>query len=141
MATTEGVKYDEGKARIDLIPPELLIALGEVLQHGAAKYGERNWEKGMNWGRCYAAAMRHLLAWSMGEEIDAESGLPHLAHAATNVAFLYAFASREVGADDRAPFFKTRGVKPEVPELAPMIPTAITKPVLAGGPVPPLETK
>jgi hypothetical protein len=102
----EGVKYDKDKPRLDLIPPELLLRMGEVLGHGASKYGERNWEAGMLWGRVYGATLRHLMAWASGEEKDPETGLPHLAHAATNIAFLLAYDERCLGTDDRAPYFK-----------------------------------
>jgi hypothetical protein len=98
---SEGIKHDHEKPRLDLIPPELLIELGYVMAAGAEKYDERNWEKGMAWGRPYAACLRHLLAWHMGEDDDQETGLPHLAHAAANVAFLIAFTQRGTGRDDR----------------------------------------
>lgn len=35
-----------------------------------------------------AAAMRHLAAWRDGEQLDEESGLPHLAHALCCIVFL-----------------------------------------------------
>ena len=98
---TEGVKHDEGKARYDLIPPEIEEAIAMVLSFGAAKYGERNWEKGMRWGRPYAAMRRHMAAWWKGEERDAESGMPHTWHAACCLAFIVAFEARGSGTDDR----------------------------------------
>lgn len=98
-----GVKYDRDKPRLDLVPPEVVIALGTVLTYGAAKYADNNWRKnnGMRWGRVYAAMQRHLLAWHGGEDVDPESGLPHLNHALTNLAFLIAFAHEGIGEDDR----------------------------------------
>jgi len=98
---TEGIKYDAGKARYDLIPPEIEEAIAMVLTFGAAKYGERNWEKGMHWGRPYAAMRRHMAAWWKGEERDAESGMPHTWHAACCLAFIVAFEARGMGTDDR----------------------------------------
>lgn len=95
-------KHDANKPRYDLIPPEAIGAVTQVLTMGAAKYGDRNWEKGMSWGRCFAACMRHLWAWWRGESKDPESGLSHLAHAACNVFFLLAYETRSVGDDDRA---------------------------------------
>tara|TARA_R110000868_G_scaffold384978_1_gene652681 strand:- start:357 stop:824 length:468 start_codon:yes stop_codon:yes gene_type:complete len=98
----EGVKHDEGKARYDLIPPELEEAIAMVLSFGAAKYGDaRNWEKGMRWGRPYAAMRRHMAAWWKGEDRDAESGMPHTWHAASCLAFIVAFEARGSGTDDR----------------------------------------
>lgn len=98
---TEGRKDDQSKPRMDLIPPEALLALGNVLGMGAAKYGGRNWEQGMAWGRPHAALMRHLLAWWSGEDTDPESGLSHLHHVLTNAAFLVAYEARGIGTDDR----------------------------------------
>ena len=57
----EGIKHDGGKARMDLLPPELLFGVSEILGFGAAKYGDRNWERGMAWSRVFAALMRHLI--------------------------------------------------------------------------------
>lgn len=98
-----GVKYDADKPRLDLIPPEVVLALGVVLTYGAAKYRDNNWRAngGMRWGRVYAAMQRHLLAWQSGEDLDPESGLPHLAHALTNLTFLLSFAHHGMGVDDR----------------------------------------
>lgn len=98
---TEGVKYDAGKARYDLLPPEFLEATAQVLTFGANKYGERNWELGMNWGRPFAALMRHMWAWWKGEKADPETGMSHLWHAACCLAFLIAFEARGTGTDDR----------------------------------------
>ena len=38
--TTEGIKYDDGKNRLELIPPEAIWGLGEVLTFGAKKYSK-----------------------------------------------------------------------------------------------------
>ena len=55
----------------------------------------------MSWGRVFAALMRHMWAWWRGEVNDPETGMSHLWHAATNIAFLLAFEARKVGVDDR----------------------------------------
>jgi len=80
-----GLKYDADKLRLDLIPPEIIQMLGEVFTYGGKKYGEGNWEKGLSEDRLIGAARRHELAFAKGEEIDQDSGLPHLAHAAWNL--------------------------------------------------------
>lgn len=76
-----GVKHDGGKTRLDLIPSEPLRAAGDVFAFGAEKYGERNWESGIAFGRLYGALQRHLTAFWDGNDIDDESGLHHLGHA------------------------------------------------------------
>ena len=99
--TTGGVKFDGDKLRFDLIPPEALEELARVLTFGAKKYSDRNWEKGMNWGRMFGAASRHLWAWWRGEHTDKETGFSHLAHALCCVAMLVTYERRKIGTDDR----------------------------------------
>jgi len=98
---TEGVKFDTDKPRMDLIPPEAMVALAQVLTFGAAKYSARNWELGMDWGRPYAAMLRHLMAWWGGEDKDPETGMSHMWHALCCAAFLVSFEERGIGKDDR----------------------------------------
>lgn len=84
-----GVKYDDGKNRLDLVEPEFIEGIGEILTFGAGKYGPNSWqnvEDGCN--RYYAAALRHLLAYRKGEKTDPESGKSHLYHVACNMMFL-----------------------------------------------------
>ena len=101
VVTTEGIKFDSGKLRMDLVPTEAINALAAILAAGAVKYGEHNWRKGMDWSRVYGAAQRHLLAFWGGDDIDEESGMPHLWHALTNLAFLVSYQAMSVGRDDR----------------------------------------
>lgn len=86
----EFIKFDGDKLRYDLIPPSATKALAEVLTFGARKYKPNNWrnvpQEELN--RYVAAAMRHFEAHRSGEYFDADSGLPHLAHCLTNIAFL-----------------------------------------------------
>ena len=96
-----GVKFDAGKPRLDLIPFDALNDIGLVLDYGAKKYGERNWERGMSWGHCFGALLRHLGAYWAGEDLDVESKLPHLAHAGCCLLFLSAYRIRKAGTDDR----------------------------------------
>lgn len=101
ISEPEGVKHDEGKLDLTLIPPALLEETARVLMHGAAKYDRHNWTKVPDAEHRYAAALlRHVLAWQRGEILDPETGLHHLAHAACSIAFLLAFAQagRETGA-------------------------------------------
>lgn len=96
-----GVKADQDKLPLHLIPPELIFSLGKVLQFGANKYAERNWERGMSWSRVFSALQRHLWAWQAGEPCDQETGFSHLEHAACCIAFLVTYEQRGVGLDDR----------------------------------------
>lgn len=101
MTEQTGVKHDQDKPRYDLIPPEIEEAIAQVLTFGANKYGDRNWEHGMDWGRVYAAMRRHTGAWWSGQDNDPETGMSHLHHAACCIAFLVAFEKRGIGYDDR----------------------------------------
>lgn len=86
----KGMKFDSGKLRYSLVPPETTRALAQVLTFGAQKYAPNNWQLVEDGETRYLDALyRHLEAYRLGEEIDQESGLPHLSHALTNVAFLH----------------------------------------------------
>lgn len=98
---SEGHKADDGKLPWHLLPPDALEEIVEVLEFGANKYGDRNWEKGMAWNRPFAALMRHMWAWWRGETYDHETGLSHLAHAGCCILFLLAYERRGVGVDNR----------------------------------------
>lgn len=97
-------KGDRDKSRIDLIDPCFIFQMGEVMAAGAAKYGDRNWEAGTDWGRYYAAAQRHLNAWwgPVMDDIDDETRQSHLIHAACCIMILYAYQRSAVGNDDRS---------------------------------------
>lgn len=85
----EGRKDDNGKARWDLMPMELLDDIANVLGNGAKRYGENNWQTVENGHeRYFAALMRHITRYRLGQQIDPESGYSHLAHAACNLLFL-----------------------------------------------------
>jgi len=57
----------EAKPRLDLISPFFMWRLGKHLQAGAAKYAERNWEKGIPNSRYHAGIMRHMNQWYEGQ--------------------------------------------------------------------------
>lgn len=94
-------KFDDGKDPWHLVPWDAVKGIVKVLGFGARKYSERNWEKGMDWSRCYGALTRHLTAWWQGEDKDSETGYSHLWHAGCSLFFLIAYEERGVGKDDR----------------------------------------
>jgi len=96
-----GVKFDEGKPSVSLIPPTAILEEAKVMGYGAGKYGRNNWLKGMAWSRLASAAFRHLLAWELGEENDQETGISHLAHVRCCVAMLMWYQEKSLGTDDR----------------------------------------
>ncbi len=94
-------KKEEGKPAVELVNPQFIMDVGTVLAFGAKKYAPNNWRKGLPWTKTLGATMRHLLFWSMGEDTDKESGLPHLSHAATNIMFLMEWKNTHPDMDDR----------------------------------------
>lgn len=93
--TAPGTKHDAGKPRPGLIPGTALLAMGRVLAFGAAKYSVNGWQHVPDARARYTdALLRHLALWLDGEVTDAESGLSHLSHVATNAAFLIWFESQ-----------------------------------------------
>lgn len=88
-----GVKADGGKPEMDLIPPAFLEQTAAVLTYGAHKYAANNWMK-VERRRYVAALMRHLCRELRDPKgIDDESGFPHTAHIAANIAII-------IGLDD-----------------------------------------
>lgn len=97
-----GLRYNAGKLPYHLLPDDAIQEVVRVLQKGAEKYAERNWQNGLKWdSECASSLQRHLAAWKLGEDNDSESGLPHMAHVATNALFLLHFAINGTGEDDR----------------------------------------
>lgn len=91
-----GKKNDQGKLRWHLLPWNEIKDVAEVMEHGAVKYGEFNWQNVQEpYTRYFNAAMRHILAWQStrpGDSLlDAESGKHHLAHAVCCLLFLMHF--------------------------------------------------
>lgn len=77
---------------------DLLDGIIAVGTFGARKYGAENWTRGIDDGvrRFYDAAERHLKRILFhGEEVDSESNLPHIYHAAWNILAAEEFSIRE----------------------------------------------
>ena len=88
VARAQEAKADAGKPRPTLVPVSLIRAVAEIREYGCRKYHDpENWRK-VEPQRYRDALYRHWMAYLEGEEVDKESGLPHLWHLACNVAFL-----------------------------------------------------
>ncbi len=96
-----GVKYDEGKPPLGLIPRSALIEEARVMAFGANKYSKDNWRGGLSWSRLVNAALRHITSYNDGEDNDEETGLSHLAHARCCLAFLIEYSVTHPELDDR----------------------------------------
>lgn len=75
------------KNRLDLVPPELMVAAGRALTSGLKKYPENDWKNKPDCG-FEAALLRHLMDHLSGKVVDQESGLSALDHVAANLAIL-----------------------------------------------------
>lgn len=85
----EGRKFDGDKTRWDLVQPLAMQEYAQVMTYGARKYEPDNWRKVPDAKKRYfAALLRHVWSWWLGETHDPESGYHHLAHAMCCVAFL-----------------------------------------------------
>ena len=85
-----GVKHDSEKLRWDMLPFREVRQIVAVLNHGSDKYDDYNWQRVQPFFRRYFnAMMRHIYArFFRRQRLDPDSGLPHLAHAASCILFL-----------------------------------------------------
>ena len=104
-----GIKYDDGKPRLDLLDRYALEQMGHVLGFGADKYAEENWRDEIPFRKIIGSAMRHLMAFSGGEDTDPESGLPHAAHLACCAMFLIWLQKYRPSMDDRYKMDESNG--------------------------------
>ena len=101
VKSSEGVKHDQGKPDMSLMPSTAMEEIAAVWTFGQRKYAAFNWAKGFTWRRPAAAALRHIFAWLGGEDKDPESGLSHLAHAICCLSMIIHFQKTATGKDDR----------------------------------------
>lgn len=96
-----GNKFNAKKCPLELIDPLALEGLGWALYYGKEKYAADNWARGLSWREVIGAIMRHLQAIARGEDMDPESGIPHIDCVGAEWMFLSAFMKENLGIDDR----------------------------------------
>lgn len=77
-----GTKHDANKPDLSLLPSVFLVAVARAMMWGEKKYGRYNYARGFEVTRLIAAMERHVVAYNDGENLDPESGVSHLGHAA-----------------------------------------------------------
>jgi hypothetical protein len=90
------------KPQLHLLPPVAMVEMARVMEHGADKYGAWNWrDQNITLTAYLSALLRHTFDVVAGEDIDPESGVPHMGHImATAAIVLDAGANRSL-IDDR----------------------------------------
>lgn len=90
-------KQLEGKPKLQLLKYNALAGIARVREFGIAKY-----EEDFSWRETHeheyiGAALRHLYKHMNGEELDHESGLPHIDHAMTSLMLASEIISSKQG--------------------------------------------
>jgi hypothetical protein len=92
------------KAPMSTLPAGVLAEMGVAMLEGKAKYGAFNYRiAGVRSSVYYDALMRHIMAWWEGEDIDPDSGLPHVVKALVTLAVLRDAQRNGMVTDDRPP--------------------------------------
>ena len=80
------LRFNQGKPDWTLVDFKSLLPLVDVMTYGATKYEKDNWKL-----ECedpiqhIQSGLRHMLELANGNEVDAESGLPHSGHIIANM--------------------------------------------------------
>ena len=99
-----GERDNQGKLRLSLVPPAAVEYLAKVMMFGADKYGDYNWRKAgqkLSLLSICDSLERHLMKLKKGQDLDEESGLPHIGHILANAAFLAQLTEDGTLIDDR----------------------------------------
>lgn len=96
--------YGVAKVPSSTVPAGVSGLLGLALLEGALKYGRHNYRvAGASAAVYYDACKRHLDAYWEGQDIDPDSGLPHLAKAMACCAIILDAEMCGMLTDDRPP--------------------------------------
>lgn len=97
MVIDQNAKADNGKPKLTLVPRQIIFDIAKIREYGNKKYGDPNNWKTVEVERYRDAMMRHMMAYLDDPQgVDEESGLPHIAHLACNIAFLCEFEAGNV---------------------------------------------
>jgi Domain of unknown function (DUF5664) len=92
------------KAGLSVVPMNVVAEVGLGMLEGACKYGRHNYRAiGVRGSVYFDAAMRHLIAWWEGEDLDPDSGLSHITKALATLVVLRDAQIQNKCVDDRPP--------------------------------------
>jgi len=105
-----GIKFDEGKPKMGLVPQKALLEVAKNMTFGASKNGVYNYLEGMPLMRLMHALYRHTNSLATGEDIDPESGIHHAAAIASNAMMILELHLNGLLTDDRPAVYKKETV-------------------------------
>ena len=90
MSEEQAMRFNTGKPQLSYVISARYAIEGAaaVMEAGAHKYARDNWKKGMDAEAIIDCMVRHLSKFLDGEELDDETGLPHVDHVLCNAIFL-----------------------------------------------------
>ena len=92
------------KAPMSTVPGNVIAEIGVAMLEGASKYGRHNYRAaGVRASVYYDAAMRHLISWWEGEDIDPDSGMSHITKLLACMTVLRDAMHQDMWEDDRPP--------------------------------------
>lgn len=103
-ATNPKEAFGSAKAPLSCVPMPVMYEVGLAMLEGALKYGRHNYRvSGVRISTYYDAVLRHITAWWEGQDIDPESGLPHIVKAIACLAVIRDAEMLGLVNDDRPP--------------------------------------
>lgn len=95
------------KVPMSTVPGPVMMEVGLAMLEGARKYGRHNYRAyGARGSVYYDAAMRHILAWWEGQDIDPDSGLSHISKCIATLVVMRDTMINGKLVDDRPPASK-----------------------------------
>lgn len=100
-----GLRFNIGKLDLNYCPLSVQVAIASVFsansQINGGKYPDNNWRRGQKWSIPLSSTKRHYEAFMSGEELDSDSGLPHIWHMLANLSMLTEYSVTFPEGDDR----------------------------------------
>jgi hypothetical protein len=122
--TQAGVKFSEPTTKVSnpkdvigskkvpmsCVPAGVMAEVAVAMFEGTTKYGRHNYRAvGVRASVYYDAAMRHLMRWWEGEDLDPDSGVSHVVKAMTSLLVLRDAMHNDKMTDDRPPILQDVG--------------------------------